>query len=139
MAVHYYTEDCALKFSDRRKVSRWIGDTIAEEGKKRGEISIIFCSDAYLLAINKKHLNHDYFTDIITFDYDEGDVVSGDLFISVNTVRVNASEFNVTFEQELHRVIIHGVLHLCGYKDKTDPEAKLMRAKENHYLGKREK
>lgn len=139
MAVHYYTEDCALKFGDRRKVSRWIGDTIAEEGKKRGEISIIFCSDAYLLAINKKHLNHDYFTDIITFDYDEGDVVSGDLFISVDTVRVNASEFNVTFEHELHRVIIHGVLHLCGYKDKTDPEAKLMRVKENHYLGKREK
>ena len=134
MAIHYYTEDCTLKFDNRRAVNRWISETIAAEDRKRGEISIIFCSDRYLLDINRKHLDHDYFTDIITFDYGEADWVSGDLFISLDTVRSNAQEYGVTFLQELHRVIIHGVLHLCGYPDKAPAEALIMRSKEDFYL-----
>ena len=136
MAVHYYTEDCAFVFGNRRKVNRWIGESIAAEGLKRGEISIIFCSDGYLLGINRKHLNHDYFTDIITFDYREGSLVSGDLFISVDTVRSNALQFGVSFEEELRRVVIHGVLHLCGYGDKSPGEAEVMRSKEDFYLAR---
>lgn len=134
MAINYYTEDCTLRFGNRRAVNRWITETIVAEGRKRGEISIIFCSDTYLLDINRKHLDHDYFTDIITFDYGEGTDVSGDLFISIDTVRNNAQEYGVTFLQELHRVIIHGILHLCGYPDKAPDEARIMRAKEDFYL-----
>ena len=98
------------------------------------KFSIIFCSDEYLLEMNRTHLDHDYYTDIITFDYTDNQIVSGDLFISVDRVRENASDFNVSFQHELHRVIIHGVLHLCGYKDKSDEEEKLMRSKENNAL-----
>jgi rRNA maturation RNase YbeY len=134
MAVSYHTEDCSLKFTDRRAVSRWIAETAAAEGFRRGEIAVIFCSDDHLLAMNRQHLGHDYYTDIITFDYTESRVVSGDLFISVDTVRRNAQEYGIPFLQELHRVIVHGVLHLCGYKDKTPAEARQMRAKEDFYL-----
>lgn len=134
MAVSYHTEDCTLRFGNRRAVSRWIADTIAAEGRKRGDIAVIFCSDDYLLEINRKHLEHDYYTDIITFDYGEGEWVSGDLFISIDTVHSNAQEYGVSFGQELHRVIIHGVLHLCGYGDKSPAEAEIMRAKEDFYL-----
>ncbi len=138
MAVHYYTEDCDIRFPGKRKTGRWIDRTIAAEGRETGQISIVFCSDDYLLALNRKHLNHDYFTDIITFDYDEGETVSGDLFISIDTVRANAVQFGVSFPEELYRVIIHGVLHLCGYKDKTPEDSRLMREKENYYLSLRE-
>ena len=134
MAIRYYTEDCKFRFPGRRNVNRWIGDTIAAEGRKRGEISIIFCSDDYLLDLNRKHLDHDYYTDIITFDYGEDAWVSGDLFISIDTVRNNAQEYGVPFLHELHRVIIHGVLHLCGYGDKSPGEASVMRGKEDFYL-----
>jgi len=134
MAISYHTEDCTLRFGNRRTVNRWIADTIAAEGRKRGDIAVIFCSDDYLLEINRKHLEHDYYTDIITFDYGEEDWVSGDLFISIDTVRSNAQEYGVSFLQELHRVIIHGVLHLCGYGDKSPSEAEIMRAKEDFYL-----
>lgn len=105
-----------------------------KEAKIIGDISIIFVSDSYLLEMNQKYLNHDYFTDIITFDYCEMNIVSGDLFISLDRVHENAETFNVDFLTELHRVMIHGLLHLCGYKDKTLEEEGLMRELENKYL-----
>ncbi len=134
MAVSYHTEDCPLRFDRRRAVNRWIAETAAAEGRRRGEIAIIFCSDERILSLNREHLRHDYPTDIITFDYSEGKVISGDLFIGVDTVRRNAADYGVTFERELHRVIIHGILHLCGYPDKTPAQARTMRAKEDFYL-----
>ncbi len=134
MAVSYHTQDCTFRFGNRRAVNRWIAETARTEGKKRGGIAVIFCSDAYILAMNRQHLGHDYPTDIITFDYTEGPVISGDLFIGLDTVRRNAAEYNVAFARELHRVIIHGVLHLCGYADNTDAEARQMRLKEDFYL-----
>jgi rRNA maturation RNase YbeY len=111
-------------------------DLVSEEVKILGDISIIFVSDEYLLEMNQSYLNHDYYTDIITFDYCKGNVISGDLFISVDRVRENADTFNVAFLFELHRVMIHGVLHLCGYKDKSIEEEKQMRILENKYLNK---
>lgn len=107
---------------------------VANEGKIMGDINYILCSDTYLLEMNKQYLKHDYYTDVITFDYCEDNVMSGDIFISVDTVRDNAKEYEVTFEKELQRVMVHGVLHLAGYKDKTDEDSKVMRAKENQYL-----
>ena len=104
------------------------------EIRKIGDINVIFCSDNYILDVNMKYLQHDYFTDIITFDYCEGKVLSGDLFISVDSVRENSIEFGTDFEEELHRVIVHGVLHLIGYDDHTEEDKKVMRQKENYYL-----
>lgn len=115
-------------------LTNWISKVCVDENYNLGDISLIFCSDEYLLDMNRTHLDHDYYTDIITFDYTDNQIVSGDLFISIDRVRDNASDFNVSFEHELHRVIIHGVLHLCGYKDKSDDEEKLMRTKENNAL-----
>ncbi|HCE58540.1 MAG TPA: rRNA maturation RNase YbeY [Prolixibacteraceae bacterium] len=115
-------------------LKKYIISLISNELKKTGSITIIFCSDNYLLEMNKKYLEHDYFTDIITFDYVENDIISGDLFISVDRVKENAEKFNTTFLNELVRVIFHGVLHLAGYKDKTTPDQQLMREKENFYL-----
>lgn len=115
-------------------LTNWISKVCLSENHQLGDISIIFCSDEYLLEMNRTHLDHDYYTDIITFDYTDNQIVSGDLFISVDRVRENASYFNVSFLHELHRVMIHGVLHLCGYKDKSDDEEKLMRSKENNAL-----
>lgn len=140
MAVKYYTEDCRFNYPGKRATSAWVRSAIAEEGLETGEISVIFCSDDYLLQMNIEHLGHDYYTDIITFDYREGGVVSGDLFISIDTVRSNAAKYgDIPFLDELRRVIIHGVMHICGYGDKTLPEEKIMRQKENHYLTKFEK
>ena len=118
----------------KRKITNWIKETIHSEGKKSGEISFIFCSDNYLLEVNKKYLNHDYFTDIITFDYVENNIISGDIFISCDRVKENAKEFDKTFENELSRIIIHGVLHLLGYKDKVKKDKLLMTQKEDFYL-----
>ena len=111
-----------------------LNSLIKNELKKAGEISIIFCSDEYLLEMNKAYLEHDYYTDIITFDYVEGDVISGDLFISLDRVKENAEKFETPFLKEVYRVVFHGVLHLVGYKDKTEAEQKVMRKKENYYL-----
>ena len=99
-----------------------------------GAISFIFCNDDYILDVNRKYLNHDYYTDVITFDYREGKVLSGDVFISLDTVQSNALEFGTTYEEELHRVIVHSVLHLIGFKDKSDNDAQEMRQNENHCL-----
>ncbi len=112
----------------------WYSKVANQEEKVLGDLTIIFCSDDYLLEVNREHLDHDYYTDIITFDYSDFPIVSGDLFISVDRVKENATDFNVSFEHELHRVIIHGFLHLCGYFDKTNEDELLMRSKENQAL-----
>ena len=115
-------------------ISSWIESVIVDEGFELSSGSVIFCSDEELLEMNKKHLNHDYFTDIITFDYTEEKAVSGDLFISVDRVKENANNEGVDFSSELNRVIVHGFLHLCGYGDKSEQEANVMREKEDFYL-----
>lgn len=115
-------------------VEKNIETVLANENRTLGEVNYIFCSDEYLLNINKQYLNHDYYTDVISFDYSEDGIISGDIFISVDTVKENAKEYEVEFDKELARVMVHGVLHFIGYKDKTDEDAKLMRQKENQYL-----
>ena len=132
--IFYTTENVKLPKLEKRKTNAWIKSVAAKYDKKIGEIAYIFCDDAKILEVNKTYLQHDYFTDIITFDYCEGAVLNGDIFISLDTVRANAQEFGVTFENELHRILIHGILHLCGQEDKT-PEARLeMTRKENEAL-----
>ena len=116
------------------QISNWILEVIRLEGYSIEEINYVFCDDAYLHKLNIEFLKHDTLTDIISFDYSVGKIIQGDIFISVERVRENAEEFEVLFEEELNRVLVHGVLHYCGYKDKTDFEAKQMRQKENHYL-----
>jgi rRNA maturation RNase YbeY len=122
---------CTASF---HRIEKWIQAAIINEGYELGDINVINCSDMYLLDMNREHLNHDFYTDIITFDYVEENVISGDLFISEDRIMDNAKSFNVSKEDEFLRVVIHGVLHLCGFKDKTDEEAQLMRTKENYYL-----
>ena len=136
--ISYYFQDTDFKFRDRRKTNEWLKLAAESEIRRIGNISIIFCSDNYVLDINQKYLQHDYFTDIITFDYCEGDRLSGDLFISVDSVRENSLEFGTEFKDELNRVIIHGLLHLVGYDDHTEKDIKLMRSKEDYYLSLRE-
>src|SRR5665647_196447 len=117
--IQYIAEEIELPALEKKNISRWIKETAAEYGKKVGEIAYIFCSDARILEVNKQYLQHDYYTDIITFDYTEANIISGDIFISIDTVKSNAKEFGVTFEAEIQRIIIHGILHLCGQDDKT--------------------
>jgi probable rRNA maturation factor len=112
----------------------WFTKVVSLEQKQLGDVSLVFCSDEYLLEMNRAHLDHDYYTDIITFDYSEDAIVSGDLFISVDRVRDNAGLFKVNFVDELHRVCVHGMLHLCGYGDKSEDEERLMRNKEDEML-----
>lgn len=112
----------------------WIESIVESENKILGEISYIFCDDAYLHNINMQYLNHDTLTDIISFDYTEGDIISGDIFVSIERVKDNALDFKVSFEEELKRVLAHGVLHYCGYKDKSDADALLMRSKEDEKI-----
>ena len=133
MAIHFHNEDVIASFN-KTTVTEWLNSCIQDLDYKTGEISIIFCSDDYLLDINKKYLNHDYFTDIITFNYNENNTIIGDLFISIDRVKENAKELKVDFNNELFRVIIHGVLHLCGYNDKTQDQQKEIRTKEDEYL-----
>ncbi len=135
MEINFFYENIET-FSLKEKLDDWIVQTIQTEKKQAGEINVIFCSDEHLLKMNIEHLNHDFYTDIITFDYSKNDIVSGDLFISKDRVEENAGKFSVSFEQEIHRVIIHGILHLLAYNDQTEEEKKQMRAKENFYLDK---
>ena len=132
--IDIYFEDTKPIKLKKPAIKEYIKYLINSEIKKTGDITIVLCSDNYLLEMNKKYLNHDYFTDIITFDYVEGSLISGDLFISIDRVKENADKFKVQFINELMRVIFHGVLHLIGYKDKTSNDEKLMREKENLYL-----
>jgi rRNA maturation RNase YbeY len=127
-------EDVDAVSFEHSSILDWYSKVANQEEKVLGDLTIIFCSDDYLLEVNREHLNHDYYTDIITFDYSVFPIVSGDLFISVDRVNENATDFNVSFEHELHRVIIHGFLHLCGYFDKTNEDELLMRSKENQAL-----
>ncbi|ELI6454866.1 rRNA maturation RNase YbeY [Flavobacterium psychrophilum] len=114
--------------------TNWVSSVILSENKSEGEINYIFCDDNYLLEINQQYLNHDTLTDVISFDYSLGDEIHGDIYISIERVRENADDFKVPFEEELKRVMIHGVLHYCGYKDKSDADELLMRSKEDEKL-----
>ena len=135
-AIHFFEEDIHFKLKDKNKVKAWVKTTIKSEGYQLQELNYIFCSDAYLLQINRQYLHHDTFTDIITFDNSEKEkVVTGDIFISIDRIRENAAKFDTGLANELHRVIIHGALHLLGYTDKTSDAKKLMTSKEDHYLG----
>ena len=137
-AIQFFEEDISYKLKNKALVRQWIKDTITAEGFKLKELTYVFCSDAYLLPMNQQYLDHDTYTDIITFDNSEveGDIV-GDIFISVERVRENAAKFNIAETDELHRVIIHGALHLLGYTDKTVVTKKKMTQKEDEYLNKR--
>ena len=118
----------------KRNVSAWIKKVAELHGKKVGDLSYLFCSDDHILEVNKEYLQHDYYTDIITFDYTEGDVISGDMVISVDTIATNAEKFNTSFESEFFRVVIHGVLHLCGINDKGPGEREIMEQHEDEAL-----
>ncbi|WP_417558395.1 rRNA maturation RNase YbeY [Mesoflavibacter zeaxanthinifaciens] len=131
ISFNYETD---FKLLDEVKISNWITKIIAHHNCKQDEISYVFCDDEYLHRLNVQYLNHDTLTDIISFDYSIGKTISGDIFISVERVEDNAKDFDVDFNTELHRVIIHGILHYCGFKDKTEDDAKLMRAKEDEAL-----
>ena len=132
--VNFFFEDVEILGLDPEFFISWLSDCCDSEGKSLEEVNLIFCSDEYLLQKNIEFLQHDYYTDIITFDYCQGDLIIGDLFISKDRVIDNAQTNGVSFENELNRVIVHGVLHLCGYKDKSVDEEKLMRSKEDFYL-----
>ncbi|MFM7017437.1 rRNA maturation RNase YbeY [Flavobacterium sp.] len=123
-----------FELSNEEQFSNWISRVIASEEKREGEISYIFCDDDYLLNLNEQYLNHDTLTDIISFDYSMGDEIHGDIFISTERVKDNANDFKVFFEEELKRVMVHGVLHYCGYKDKTEEDEALMRSKEDEKI-----
>ncbi|MCB9360368.1 MAG: rRNA maturation RNase YbeY [Flavobacteriales bacterium] len=132
--MSFFSEDIDFEFTHEESCISWLKNAIKNESKIAGELSFVFCDDNYLHKINLEYLNHDTYTDIITFDYTEANIIAGDIFISIDRVKENAKTFNTLFENELSRVIIHGVLHLMGYKDKTQEESSLMRAKEDFYL-----
>ena len=134
--INLFFEDVEVPNLQASPLIDWLSAVCTEEGKVLDEVNLIFCSDEYLLKMNVEYLQHDYYTDIISFDYCEGNRILGDLFISKDRVLDNADQNNVTFDLELQRVIVHGVLHLCGYKDKSEEEQKLMRTKEDYYLSK---
>lgn len=137
--INYFFEDTNFKFNKRRATSKWLKSAIALENRKLGDISIIYCSDDYLLEINKQYLSHDYYTDVITFNYCEGDLISGDIFISVDTIKANAEEYGASFDNELCRVMVHGILHLIGYDDDCESNQLIMRQKEDFYLERYDK
>lgn len=132
--IYYQSEDIKMPKIAKRKVNAWVKEVAKRHGYKVGDISYIFCSDEKILEVNRQYLQHDYYTDIITFDYTEERVISGDLFISLDTVRTNAEQFNVSYESEFYRVVIHGILHLCGINDKGPGEREVMEAHENESL-----
>ena len=134
MITFNYETDFIAK--DDKKLSDWVLSVIKSEGFKEGEINYIFCDDNYLLKLNKEFLNHNTLTDIISFDYSIGKQIHGDVYISIDRVLENSTKFKVKFLEELRRVMIHGILHYCGYKDKSESDKKQMREKENHYLTK---
>lgn len=151
MSINFFSRDIKFALKNKTAIKSWIKETIEQEQKSPGEINCIFCNDGYLLSLNKKYLKHNTLTDIITFDYSsdikkspvfprEGSLInssrliSGDIFISIPRVKENAKKFNTPFETELSRVLVHGVMHLCGYGDKTKKEKQIMRKKEEEYL-----
>ena len=136
-SVNFFNEDNDYSLEDEKKVTDWICKSIEKEAYTPGDLNFIFCSDPYLLKINQDYLDHNYYTDIITFDYKEDKKVNGDIFISIDRVSENAQDLNIPFIDELHRVMIHGVLHIISYRDKTPEEEELMRSKEDFYLSLR--
>ena len=137
MAITYQTEGIKMPDIKKRETTEWIKAVAATYEKRIGEIAYIFRSDEKILEVNRQYLQHDYYTDIITFDYCEGNRLSGDLFISLETVKTNSEQFNTPYEEELHRTIIHGILHLCGINDKGPGEREIMEAAENKALAMR--
>ena len=135
--ITYTTDGVKMPSIKKRENTAWVKAVAASYGKRVGEIAYIFVDDEKILEVNRQYLGHDYYTDIITFDYCEGDVISGDLFISLDTVRTNAEQVGATYEEELHRVIIHGILHLCGINDKGPGEREIMEAAEDKALALR--
>ncbi len=134
MAVSFFTEGIDMPDINKTDIRNWVKNVAELHSKRLGPVSYIFCDDNKILEVNKQFLQHDYYTDIITFDYTEGDKISGDLFISLDTVRTNAEQFGQDYNTELHRVIIHGILHLCGINDKGPGEREIMEAEENKAL-----
>lgn len=137
MAVRYYNDDCTYRLPEKRRTARWLGEVARAEGYTLGDVSYIFCSAARLLEMNRQYLGHDYYTDVITFDYSDRrgiHVVSGDIFIDVETVADNARQYGATKLEEMRRVVVHGVLHLCGQRDKTPRTNAQMHRKEDRYL-----
>jgi len=134
MIEFHYEIDFEIKDSER--TSEWIEQLIIEEGKEMGEITYIFCNDKFLLERNQKYLNHDTLTDIITFDYCQGDIISSDIMISIDRVKENSTIFENSFSDELKRVMSHGILHLIGYDDHNEKDKEIMREKENYYINK---
>ncbi len=137
--IRYFKEDTKFEFKSRALNNKWLKMVAESEIRRIGDINIIFCSDNYILDVNMKYLQHDYFTDIITFDYCEKNRLNGDLFISVDSVRENALFYGTEFSDELNRVIVHGILHLVGYDDHSEEDIAVMRSKEDYYLGLRSK
>ncbi|MEP5256012.1 MAG: rRNA maturation RNase YbeY [Winogradskyella arenosi] len=133
-----FNYETAFSLEQADQISDWISKTIAEENCNEGEINYIFCSDDYLHQLNVDFLDHDTLTDVISFDYSLGKELHGDIYISVDRVKDNAEDFKVSFKDEINRVMVHGVLHYCGYKDKTEADEKVMRSKEDWYLAKRD-
>jgi len=137
-SINFFEEDISFKLKNKTAVKQWVKATIEAEGYKLKELNYIFCSDEYLLKINQQYLDHDTYTDIVTFDNSEKEgIIEGDIFISIDRIRENAAKFGVTETDEVHRVIIHGALHLLGYKDKLPADKKKMTLKEDFYLNKR--
>lgn len=138
LSIYFYNQDTSYTLKQKNKVRNWITRTILTEGYALQNLNFIFCSDDYLLKLNEQYLNHDTYTDIITFDNSEiPNLITGDIFISIDRIRENAKSFKTTFTNELHRVIIHGTLHLLGYADKTAKAKNLMTEKEDEYLNQR--
>lgn len=137
--ISFFSEDTDFTLKQKTNIRTWINTVITTEGKSSGYLNLIFCSDSYLLNINQQYLNHDTYTDIITFDSSEKEGwIEGDVFISIDRVRENASNFGISEKDEIHRVIVHGILHLLGYKDKGKNDKELMTSKEDYYLSQRQ-
>ena len=134
MEITFQSEGVEHPQIDETKLSHWIESVAKKHNRETGEISYLFCDDEKILEVNQEYLNHDFYTDIITFDYSEGNVISGDIIISLQTVESNSQMYKTDFSEELHRVIIHGILHLCGLKDLSEEEEKVMRDAENSAL-----
>lgn len=137
MAIHLHAEDVSINFiKGRQLLKKWLAFSASKEGFKTGTLNYIFCSDDYLIKINIQFLDHNTYTDIITFDYTENKTVNGDIYISIDRIRENAGKYGVSTEDELRRVMVHGLMHLCGYKDKKPKDKALMTSKEDFYLKK---
>ncbi len=136
MVITFQAENIEFPKIRKRGIKNWIKLVAENYGKKIGAVNYLFCTDEKILAVNKQYISHDFYTDIITFDYSEDDKISGDIFISLDTVRSNSQKFHTSYDEELHRVIIHGILHLCGVNDKSKAEEKAMRKAENEALKK---